>query len=245
MNSKILSLTAVLAASAAFAAFDDTTYFFRTEGVDRYADGTQVVVGERYALVWSAGDFAGFKADGSLVNEADEVVGIFSLATAEGNCPLSSYGVPSSIVSKGGNILLWLLDTRKFAENGEVSLSEFEAPTKLEGIAGAAKVAADISVAGAAAKVAEGAASMATQTELPADAPKPVVKAVRIDDGAGLVYLTVGNTAPYLAYDVAGGDKVDELEGGKAQNPVSGGAGDITLITQKQGSSGFFKVIRK
>ena len=245
MNVKLFAFAAIAATTAAFGAYDDTTYFFSTKGVDCYADGSQVAVGERYALVWSAGEFAGFNADGTLVNAEDAVVGIFSLATAAGNCPLSSWGVPSSIISKGGNISLWLLDTRVFAADGSVKFSAAEGTTKVASIAGAVKVAADISVAGAVAKAIDGASSTAAATAVPADAKTPVVKSMKVDDAAGLVYVTVGNTEGYLAYDLAGGAKPNDLEAGKAQNPVTGGADEITLIAPKKGDSQFLRVIRK
>ena len=245
MKKMIFALTALCAASVVMAgAIDDTTYFFRTAGVDRYQDGTQVLAGERYALVWSAGEFAGFNADGSLVNAEDEVLGVFAVATAEGNCPLCAYGVPSRIVLKGGNISLWLLDTRVFAADGKVTFSAAKGETAVASIAGAAKVAADITVAGDQPKYAAGGASTAAATALPADVPQPVVKDLRIDDKAGLVYLTVDNTAGYVTYDVAAGDNVGALEGGKAATPVTGG-GEIILITPKTGDNQFFKVIRK
>ena len=40
-------------AVASFAAVDDTLISFSTPGPDKYADGTDVLAGECYALVWS------------------------------------------------------------------------------------------------------------------------------------------------------------------------------------------------
>lgn len=47
----------------------DTRISFYTEGPDRYSDGTVVLDGESYALVWSKdGQFDGFTASGRSVD---------------------------------------------------------------------------------------------------------------------------------------------------------------------------------
>lgn len=242
MNKKILAALAVFGTAAAFAAATDSKVIAESIGPDCYADGTQVRDGERYALVWSPGEFGGFKADGSLVNDADQVL-VIAAQAKDGRCKAFSWAVPGELVDKGGQFGLYLLDTRSFADDGTVSFAAAEGATKVAAVAGAVKAAAIIDIKASTTAVG-GAPVQAAATALPADAKQPTVKAVRVDDAAGLVYVTVENTEGYLAYDLAAGAKPDMLEGGKAQNPVTGG-GEITLITPKQGGSGFFKVIRK
>ena len=73
-------------AVASFAAVDDTLISFSTPGPDKYADGTDVLPGEVYALVWSAdGQFDGIKADGTTVDPADKVVLLAGVAKQGAN----------------------------------------------------------------------------------------------------------------------------------------------------------------
>ena len=50
---KRLALCVALLCTAVFASMEDKVLHFSTPGPDRYADGTLVVDGECYALVWS------------------------------------------------------------------------------------------------------------------------------------------------------------------------------------------------
>ena len=83
-------------AVASFAAVDDTLISFSTPGPDKYADGTDVLPGEVYALVWSAdGQFDGIKADGTTVDPADKVVLLAGVAKqgANGNDGCGQRGI--------------------------------------------------------------------------------------------------------------------------------------------------------
>ena len=73
---------AMLSPGHAFASIDDKVLKFSSSGPDRYADGSIVVDGECYALVWSpkGRSFAGFNADGTPISPVDRVVLAASLA---------------------------------------------------------------------------------------------------------------------------------------------------------------------
>ena len=65
----------------------DARLSFSTKGPDRYADGSVVLDGECYALVWSKdGKFEGFAANGECIDECDRIVLIAPIAK-EGHCP--------------------------------------------------------------------------------------------------------------------------------------------------------------
>ena len=49
---KLIAVFALLASVCAFGAIDDTIIVIETQGPDKYADGTTVLDGERYAIVW-------------------------------------------------------------------------------------------------------------------------------------------------------------------------------------------------
>lgn len=232
MKNVFVGLFMMLALGAVAAECNDTTVYVWTNGPDKYADGTTVLDGERYALCWSAGEFAGFKADGSLVNAEDVVIEIASLAK-DGKCRDYIYAIPYEIAGllKGGNFSLWLLDTRVFAEDGKVSFAAQDG-TKVSAIAGAAKVGATIKVTSTSGKSSVGDAVVAAvPTGVPADAPAPAIKSIKVDQSAKLVYIEVEKTVPYLTYDLAAGDKPSALEKGKAEHPVNGAATEADTIT--------------
>lgn len=248
LRGAVLAL-ALCASFVAQAAYDDTMICFSTPGPDKYADGTQVLDGERYALCWSAdGDFNGFQANGLPVDGADEVLAIVPFAK-NGRCELAAYPMPSDKFARGGVLSLWLLDTRVYAANGDVSFSETEGKVKVASIAAAAKVTSNIQVkpglCGQPAPLEN--ASAPTPTAVPADVPQPVIKGIRVDTKAGLVYLTVDNTVPFLTYGVSAGSDPAKLAEGAAKNPVTGGDGEITLIVEqsKDKNAQFFSVGRK
>ena len=229
----IVAALAVICCFGARAAYDDTMICFSTKGPDRYADGTTVKDGERYALVWSAdGDFDGFKADGTLVDPDDEVLVIVPFAK-DGRCTLAAYAMPSEKFARGGVIALWLLDTRVYAENGAASFAAAEGPAKVAAVSAAAKVTSDIAVQpGADRGFAALEGAKPSPTALPAGTPKPVIRGFRIDEGAKLVYLTVDNTVPYVNYGVTSGGKPSGLRPSSSAKPVTGG-GTITVVTEK------------
>ena len=72
----------------AYGSMQDKLARFSTPGPDCYTDGTIVMDGECYALVWSpAGTtFSGFNADGTAASSRDRVVLAGELAQ-DGRCP--------------------------------------------------------------------------------------------------------------------------------------------------------------
>ena len=73
-------------ASAAFAAQNDALVSFSSKGPDAYADGTTVLDGECYALVWMSGGASGLTvaADGSATG--GEIV-LAAPVARNGRCP--------------------------------------------------------------------------------------------------------------------------------------------------------------
>ena len=246
---KLSAAVALFGSVCAFGAIDDTTVVVGSKGPDKYADGTQALVGECYALVWSQDEFGGFNADGSLVNPEDVVFVILPRADENGACKSFGYDVPRSIVEKGGRISLWLLDTRTYAEDGTVKPCEVKGwDTKsVPAVASAAKVQAEIKVSAPGAKSIAGvAAGEAVATAVPADVTPPVIRSIKIEGGYAII--EVANTKPYITYDLAAGDKPDVLVNGKADHPVSGAAAaddTITLIKPVKKDGEIIAVNRK
>lgn len=126
---KISAFVAALAlAGSAFAAANDTVISFSTPGIDKYADGSRVLPGESYALVWTANGstFGGLTADCTPVSETDKVVMVAPLAK-RGRCPVTVVEIDANDAKQyeNGKFSLYLLDTRVKGANGVVALAAY------------------------------------------------------------------------------------------------------------------------
>ncbi len=244
---KVIGMALAMAAAVCFGeAQNDLRVTFSTKGPDAYKDGTTVLDGEFYALVWSAGEFGGFAADGSVVG--GKVLATVPFAK-DGRLPFTKFLIPAAEKADyaTGSFSVVLLDTRKadgtLAES--VVVDGMKAPAAVNGWVATATVG----VAEAAASASLGVASpvtIASASALPEDAPTPVITGVR-KEGDYLV-LTVKGTAAYLRYNVAGGATPDAIGSeGSAEAPKDGATSEDDTIELKvpvKGESGFYKVIR-
>ena len=238
-------LAVVLACGMAFGAENDTLITFSTPGTDRYADGTAVRDGECYALVWvkDGAEFAGIAADGTVVDPATSAILLSAPVAKGGRCPSVVFELDAALAKRyeGGAFSVYLLDTRNAAG-------------RVRGIGANGRVVA-VNGYGKAGGVGEGepkkdalfaakggGVAVVAKSALPKDAPKPLIKAMKVLGGN--VYLTVSGTLPCLQYRperVALGGKA-ETEAGQ---PVDGKAGeDVILVMPAKGNSGFFRVGR-
>lgn len=246
-------LVSTLLTTAALVGFggaqNDMRVYFETKGPDTYKDGTQVLDGEFYALVWTRADaFAGFNADGSFVNEADEVVAYAPYAKG-GRLPFTAEAVPAAKVPDyaDGSFAVVSLDTRK--ADGTLSAPAVKdgrrVPSAVNGYATASFVGVQ---AAAASAVLDFASPVSLATVAPApNAPTPVITSVaKVGDS---LVVKVKGTADYLRYNVAGGSTPDAVGGDGIADPKDGAAdeeSEIELVVpvDPKASSGFFKVIR-
>lgn len=124
---KMLLIAMVAVTGLAFGAANDTIVTFSTKGPDKYKDGTKVLDGECYALVWTkAGEtFGGFNADGTLVDAADISKFVVAAPLAKNaHCPPTIFQISADDAEqyKGGTFALYLLDTRVMGADGQVTL---------------------------------------------------------------------------------------------------------------------------
>jgi hypothetical protein len=98
-------------------ALSELTLSISTQGPDSYADGTSVLVGETYLLVYiKAGEtFKGIRTDGSLVDPVNNVRVTTSLAIAGAKCGFKAIQYPAELYPAGGSWVIVLLDTRTAA----------------------------------------------------------------------------------------------------------------------------------
>ena len=109
-----------------FAAANDVVLTFSTPGPDTYADGTTVLDGESYALVWTkvGVTFGGIATDGKLLSANDKIVLVAGVAEG-GKCPTTVFEIEAADFAayEGGSFALYLLDTRVKDAEGNVSVA--------------------------------------------------------------------------------------------------------------------------
>ncbi len=110
-----LLAAAVMAASFAFADANDLRVVFSTQGPDLYADGSEAVKDEWYALAWLADENTALAVDTQL-NAVDptesEVLLAAPLATENHNCPPVLFLLDSAKKKTSGIYRVYMLDTR-------------------------------------------------------------------------------------------------------------------------------------
>lgn len=241
-------LAMIVAAIANAASVEDICISFSTVGPDRYSDGTAVLDGECYALVWSKdGKFNGFDAGGKCLDENDRIVLAAPIAK-DGRCPSVLFQVPAEEAAAlaNGQYAVYLLDTRVSGGAGKDKASE----TRVGDISllnGYGAVSANLKITTAAGSAlaselgggGEGqvASSMAA---VPSECVQPKIKKVRVDGEQ--VYLTIENLKGFMR--VQGGKKVDAFDSTGGAVQTSGEGEDVILVAPRSGDTGFYKVIR-
>ena len=240
----------MMMAGAVFAdGVDDALVSFSTRGPDRYADGSTVMDGECYALVWSAdGVFEGLSADGAPLDANDRIVLIAPIAK-DARCPEVLFQIPASMASTlaSGVYDVLLLDTRVSGASG-VAAPRGTVNGRLSVVNGYGAVTDGLSVArsssgalnlGTEATVAESRIA-ATGAAAPAGVKQPRIKHIRLDGDN--VFLTVENLPGFMRVQSGATISADSAVG--AATATGGDADEVVLVTPKTGSSGFFRVVR-
>ena len=253
MNTMKISamMVAAAVAGAAFAAQNDALVSFSTPGVDTYADGSPVLDGECYALVWTATGSTGFSLAADGTASGGEIVLVAPVAKG-GRCPKVIFEVDASDIEtkyRGGSWGVYLLDTRRWGSDGAAKpAGTVGGKVRLVNAAGAVSGAA-VNVASGSLSSAVGStgavASSATAVPAAAEAKKPVITGIRVD-GANM-YVTVKGTVPYLQYGLSSGATPDAVAEGVG-SPRTGAVADdeeIVLVAPAKKGSAFFKVGRK
>jgi len=225
---KTIAALFALATAASFAGTLQIGFF--TPGPDKYADGSVVLDGECYALVYTT-------------ETSQETVRIYPGAL-DGKCKPVVFCLDEDETAKyqGGTWGVYLLDTRDFATDATgKTLAEVEdgVPTVInvkaavtDGIAKTSGASSAVPAEG----VAAGAYDLAG-----ANVPNPVVTGIKIE-GANVI-VTVKNTVPFVGYTLEAGS--DTLSFTVPEGIVSAkgeDAGEITLVAPKNDNAQFFKV---
>ena len=232
-------------AFAATAAIDDALLSFSTVGPDKYADGTDVLPGECYALVWSAdGQFEGIKADGTTIDPADKVVLVAPVAKQGANgtcCPAILYQVDKAFAEShaSGQYAVYILDTRVKAADGMVAVGGVDENGALKVVNGYDAVSAGTTATSAAesikmvATTAVGGAAIATLSEVDA----PVITAIQ--PNGTKITISASGLSPVATYKVVTGTQLGKVS--TEVNATADEKGDFTFEKPENGT--FFKVI--
>ena len=216
--------------ATAFADETDVPMGYHSIGIDTYADNTQVIDGECYALVWmrEGFDFVGFRADGSLIDaENNDIVHIRALAK-DGKCPPVNFVVSERYRAKhpGGSYRVVVLDTRATGS----ALAGLDAGGRLTRVNGwgLAKVqredTAVLARALGAACPPQTGSRITTAAKIPEDCRRPRITAFsRGADGSFQLEFT--GSERYLTYRVAEGGTIGSVGEAKGEN-LAEGTGD-------------------
>ena len=250
MKKLMTMIGAVGLAFAATAAIDDALLAFSTVGPDKYADGTTVLDGECYALVWTknGATFGGIAADGTAVAETDKIV-LLAPVAKDGRCPNVLFQIDSAKADElaDGTYGVYLLDTRVVSngttkpagiKNGKLSL------VNGYGLATKATKAGKATAGGvttAEEKDSEGGQVVAAGAAAPKDLPQPKITSIKIE--GDYVKLTVQNLPGFMRVSSGADVAADDTQG--AAQATDGKTDEVILYAPKAaGASGFFKVIR-
>lgn len=228
---KTIAALFVLLSAAVFAGANDLLIMFYTPGPDKYADGSVVLDGERYSLVYTA-------ANG-------EQTSVLTVSIAkDGKCPPVLFSVDEKEVAEkyvGGSWGVYLLDTRDFAKDaGGKTLSALDAEGQPTVVNVKATVGDGIASAGGFESAASSTGVAAGTYDL-ANIPQPKVAGIKVD-GANVI-VTVKDTVPFVGYTLQSGADVKSFAVPAGATALNGNAsGEINLVAPKKDGAQFFKV---
>ena len=231
-----------LLATTTFAGMDNLVVTFGTVGPDKYADGTTVVDGEYYALVWTpdGSTFAGFNADGSAV--APSQVALKAALAKDGKCPTVCFQLTEDELTayKGGTWAVYMLDTRVFpkattadATDDAATADAAEDATVTHGYGEVATLNGKFAVASS--------SSAATANVLPADKSDAKITGIRVADGK--VFITISGTSSAAKYALNAGDTPNATAEAEAKQGDT--TGDVIFVRDAKAGGEFFSINRK
>ncbi len=237
MKTIFLSLFMFLFGAASANSIEDSVIVFSTKGPDTYADGSGVLDGECYALVWTAdGVFEGFSADGRLLDAKDRLL-IVSPIAKNGRCPKVMFQIPAASAASYGKYDVFLMDTRVASVSGGVN-PRGVADGGMVLVNGYGRVPADVALAKPLSRV-ENAAVAKCAAAVPSGTRQPRIKGMRMDGGE--VVLDVENVPGFVRVQRGRSPSATDIVGAAVETT---GVGDtVTLRAPKVGDSGFYRVI--
>ncbi len=243
---RTIALAALASSAMAVNTGNQKTLTFSTTGVDKYADGLQVLDNEQYALVYVAKDksFSGFYTDGALVNTNDNQMLCKMALAKDGKCQEQAVEFDWSIITKGANgkFVVVVLDTRApdTATTGKLGdlIMGWGVAGETAGLSAGSIEMKSIAV--------QQAAHASGSARLPPSVGTPVITGVEVK--ADKVVVTVSNTSPNAYYALNATDDVKKDKGqwvktefAKRKQGVA--LGKVELEYPVSSGSKFFQVV--
>lgn len=222
----------------AFADAANMLLAFSTPGPDKYADGSPVLDGEWYALVWSAdGHFEGFTPECTAVDPNDRVVIVASLAK-DGRCPFTIFQVDSKSPNykTTGSYAVYLLDTRN-AERNAVSPAKDGKPASVNAVQANERYSAASAMAGS-----EATGTGAGDWDESQVDGRPRITAFAVNGAK--VTITVDGLIPSVKYNIKMGPSVDNFNSYALEVPKEG-VESATFKDLDVGDAKFFTIVRE
>jgi hypothetical protein len=179
---------------------NDLIVAFATQGLDRYADGTTVRDGEKYALVYAKKKsvFDGFKTSGQLVDPTNNVLVYCEGRAKDGQCPQTQVVMNDSEIDPSGTLYVVLLDTR--APDGTVGgdnlVLGYAIAGQTKGFSGGKVGPGDGIVLG---NRPDGSTQIDATSLPPSDIPTPVITAIHVADGVAHIQFKNSRADVYYA----------------------------------------------
>ena len=238
---KLLFVAMMLAAGICLAAANDTILTFSTQGPDTYGDGSTVLDGERYALVWvkDGAAFAGLTADCKPLADTTKVIAVAPHAKG-GRCPETVFEIDADYAEtlKGGSFALYLLDTR--VENGKLASASrrdadgtAELPTSVNAVGQASGSTSPSTSPSTSSASAVSLATVGVYTKI----DEPRIDAMRI--AGAKIELTVSGMSDAADYMVVQGAEPGKV-GAKMETRV---VGKTLIVDKPAGGAMFFRVL--
>ena len=254
MKKSIALVLAGLGAGALFAGMNNVVIQFSTVGPDKYADGTTVMDGECYALVWTptGSEFQGINAEGEAAGDSKVVVK--APIAIGGKCPNVQFQIDETFANANypdGTWGVYLLDTRKFAteavtvtvDGKEVKQTQVRIDANgkklVTGVGGAVSGYGQV-VTNVGRKLSSADAKAGTVQSIPAGIQPPTISDFKVING--MAYLYLKDTSSAVSYGVAAGQAPGTLTP-VSQQPVQGGGNETIIITPATGAAGFFSPV--
>ena len=230
-----MSFVFCLLSSALFAAQNDTLIVFSTPGPDTYRDGTTVLDGESYALVWTANGstFGGLTGDGKCVSTNDRLVAVAPIAE-NSCCPETVFEIDAELAKsfQGGTFALYLLDTRVRNATGAVALADF-----VNGFPKVVNAYADAaSCSGEGGKLVAASALSLAEVGVLSEIAAPVITSIQLKGAK--IEIKTKNLSAAADYYVVGGADVNLRKVIKAERTSD----DVFTVNADDAKSGFFSI---
>ncbi|MEI6645916.1 MAG: hypothetical protein WCP12_07740 [bacterium] len=245
MKNILWTLVFVALTGSAFAeTISKKTLTFWTQGIDRYADGTQVLDNEQYALVYvtPGQSVGGFYTDGSLINTTNNQLVCKLPAALNGKCTEQQVQFYPSLITKaaGGKFVVVMLDTRLPSTETTRTLGElvmgWGVAGEASGVSSATTVLGEVAV--------QQAAQVSGNAQLPVDVGAPLISGIEVKGDK--VVVTVKKVSPKANYELNATDDVKKdksqwARSFKAQRGAS--SGTMELEYPVADGSKLFKVV--